>query len=765
MDFTQLISYFKEILDKIVVKYGYTAKSLDTLEIVQDFQRYEVCLNEKDNFYTHENYPEEVLISAGITDEKFLTAYSLDKYLIPESYHEEVLKAYRKYIISNYEEQNEYYRELIGLPPLSHTEDDFFYAPSDIAEEYGIDDTIPIHELDTASVMVLHDLGFIKELISANPKVGYLNYLGTNAMNLVEIRNARNYELLRMPNGLPESFYKLFVETYAAARDYILTIFYIKEYNAVYDQYENFIALCIVTVCLLRVSTKMVDNLIQRNFFDLKSIIMFFEAYGIPYVDTLNFSYQQLLARNVNYLLRYKSTNLAIQDVASILGFSGAQITEYYLVKEQHLDGNDEPLFYYKDAVDSEGNVILGEDGNPQQELDYEKTFDIYFEEVSLDEENVQLAISSDANRVDYDVMVSSDPFWVDDADLRKAVYENNYNYEETKYIGLSVTYKITEMIFEVCNVFRMIMDNKDRNTFELKVSMAKLSSENVSLFDAFVLLFALLCKRNKLAGNIASTPSKVSAVVGFNFYADFKEVRNDIIETCEKHPELMSEDDKNKLLSYLSKLSIATIEDINTIFGNIKDLNRFLLAKMNDANTLKEFNVYRKLYDTLLVVDDVTTMFTKSNGEVATTFADYLDSEAHVLYNYLMQCEGNSITTTISYIVYQLQGFCDEIGYLDIATNDSDTISKALKKFINFFKSYTADLISMNTTYLLNSRFENYLRTLHDIKLITKTMQIPDYDMKKTYSDTAIVNKTLQVGSHETDSLFRGEKVRIIRD
>lgn len=765
MDFTQLISYFREVLDKIVIKYANTAKSQDTLAIVQDFEVYELCLKEKDTFLIHDSFPEEVLIAAGITDENLLKECLADKRNIPEIYREEVLKVNRKYVISNYGEPNGYYRELIGLPPLSDTKDDFFYVPDYIADEYGIDSSIPIHELDTASVMVLHDLGFIQELINENPGVDYLKYLGTNAMNLVEIRNARDYELLRMPSGLPESFYKLFVETYAAARDYILSVFYIKEYNSVYEGYDNFIALCIVTVCLLRVSTKMVDNLIQRNFFDLKSIIMFFEAYAIPYVDTLNFSYQQLLARNVNYLLRYKSTNQAIQDVANILGFSSTQITEYYLVKEHRVDDNEEPLFYYKDVTDSEGNEVLDEDGNPKKELDYERTFDVYFEEVSLDEENVQLAISSESKRVDYDILVNSDPYWVDDSDLRKAIYENNYNYEETKYIGLSVTYKITEMIFEVSNVFRMIMDNKDRNTSELKLSMPKISSENVSLFDAFVLLFALLCKRNNLAGNIASTPSKVSAVVGFNFYADFKEVRSEIIKTCEERPDLLSEEDKNKLLGYLSKLSVATIEDINTVFGNIKDLNTFLLTKMNDANSLKEFNIYRKLYDTLMVVDDVTTMFTKSNGEVATTFADYLDTEAHVLYIYLNECDGNNISTTINYIITQIQPFCDEIEYLEMTTSDSDTISKALKTFINFFKSYTADLISMNTTYLLNSRFENYLRTLHDIKHISKTLQIPDMDMKEAYSDTTLVNKTLQVGSRETDSLFKGEKVRIIRD
>jgi hypothetical protein len=51
------------------------------------------------------------------------------------------------------------------------------------------------------------------------------------------------------------------------------------------------------------------------------------------------------------------------------------------------------------------------------------------------------------------------------------------------------------------------------------------------------------------------------------------------------------------------------------------------------------------------------------------------------------------------------------------MANQDSNAEALVLRKFLNVFKSYTADLSTMNITYLLNDKNGNFIHLSQDIR------------------------------------------------
>ena len=74
------------------------------------------------------------------------------------------------------------------------------------------------------------------------------------------------------------------------------------------------------------------DYIINRDVFDARCIKYLFESFGIPYYSEIPIKYQQAMLKNLNRLIKYKSSTKNMVDICNLFGFSDAKVFNYYLM-------------------------------------------------------------------------------------------------------------------------------------------------------------------------------------------------------------------------------------------------------------------------------------------------------------------------------------------------------------------------------------------------------------------------------------------------
>lgn len=711
-----LFKDLQTIMKSVVIKFEKYAKENETVDSLRESDRYISARNAEDTFHTYQTFDVPAITNAGVLDPVLAKTYAKDKYLIPDGLRETVVEEQRKLIINSYEEKNNYYRTLQGLP--DNEDDKFIFLDKSVYEEFKLDPKLAIHQLDDEAILKIEKRGILDGIKSLYPNKKYLNFLGTNRVDLVRARTAKNFAILALPRGISESFYDEFSNTYEQCREYFMSVIHIKDFSKRYDLYDNFIGLMIMVMTIQRVMTNTFKYGIDRDFYDLGSIQMMFESYNVPFIPELPMDYQRMLVRNLNSLLHYKSTDKVLYDICSILGFERIQIFKYFLIKEHKLDDQEHPIFAYKEVDNGDGTKSLVED--------HKKMYDLYFQTVELRERNIALALADSTNRLDYDQVVTEDPFWWgEDSDLQELLYTSEYNYVETKFLNMNIMYKLTEMLFEVMYVFRILLDKKDE-IGEVTIQLPKLfENRNIPIFNVVIFLCALIARKNKMVGNIISTPSKTLSILGFNFEADFTLIKNEI----QKNPNL----DK-RMLNWIMDLKINEPGDINKLYTNIKQLNDFIVQRLGDTQNIDEYRAYKKLYEALMITQDTQELFKMSNGEVAETFIEYLHDVDPALAAFVETAEEDKLTEYIDHILYKINGLITDLQYLYIVNDSNNVLLNAVIILIRFFKSYTTDLSSFNILYLMNSRYYNMIKMIHEVKSMEKTLGLNDNTVNFIY-------------------------------
>ena len=129
LSFTQsaILDNIKLILENSIVKLSVDASKYETLDIIRESDKYLNAKQELDMFESHPFYEPSIIKKAGITDKEKVFLYHENKYLIPRNKRDLVLKYKRELVIKEYVEQNDYYRELLGLPSIEDDASEFIY--------------------------------------------------------------------------------------------------------------------------------------------------------------------------------------------------------------------------------------------------------------------------------------------------------------------------------------------------------------------------------------------------------------------------------------------------------------------------------------------------------------------------------------------------------------------------------------------------------------------------------------------------------------
>lgn len=425
-----------------------------------------------------------------------------DKRMIPEDMRPAIIAAESNLIISEWEggrESNDYYRMLFGLPPREMPENEYVYN----TRYADIDMTTPVHLLSYTDRLRLENLGYFAELRAQTRYSGneykYLEYLGKYRIYPYIARQAEPFELLYIQQSQYTSLRNDFIDTYEAARRMVYRVYYSDAYRNQSHLYEGFLGMCILFITQSRMFVKYLEADIPRNFYDLESLKLVYDAYSVPFYSAIPLKYHERIVKRINELIGYKGSNQVFYDLFDIFDFGRMSAYQYYLVKDRITNDDGNPIF--RDA-----------DGNP---LTAEQMWKIRFAKVGFEDDQF-IAITDPQNAVEYEDITGDDPYWVEDENLKKKLYESDWNFFHSKYMGVQIMFELSKLLFETCYFLRMLQDNRE-STENLSVYYM-VTGEEYPLFDIVIYAVALLCKNAGFTGEIPSDPASVSAVYGFNF-------------------------------------------------------------------------------------------------------------------------------------------------------------------------------------------------------------------------------------------------------
>ena len=718
----ELINSFKKYLiatvPNMVYKSTTEAEKYETVSTRLAGDQYIDARLETDTFesYKSGSFSDSILNQVGIHDAKQIQDIGVDKYLIPKDLRDKVLELKRKEIIANYEEKNNYYRALMGLPDI---DDSFIYLSPDTLASYGyykdskedydndnLDRLTPIHLLPSNVLINMDNAGFLDEVYNDynddTYHAEYIKHLGNRKVDVLLARTATQYELLYVPRiENAGRFSKDFATYYEEARQYFLNQIYNSHFNTEYDFYEAYIGFFILVMAIQRTINSMFEVMVERDFYDVETCRMFLEAYGVPFIETFTFNQQLTLVKNLNILLMEKCTTTVLYDILSLMEFDKYTLTKYLLVKQHKMaqvseTSEPKPVFVYK--------TVLDENGVPKYELDKSKMYDYYFVGIDMKDTDIKLSELSEANSRNYEDLTEEDAYWIEDDELIEKLQNDEINYVETKYTNVTITIRMYQMIFEHIYLQKMICD-KGSETSKIKVDLSLISDTPISILEMEILLICLLCKHNNLSPDLLRDPSKKLAVLGFNFEADFEAIREDIMN----HPRIYS----SNLLDFIKNINFTSVSDINEMYGNVKMLYDLLIEGMETTQDEKVYHAYRKLYETLMITNTHNEIFALPDGTIPESYMDWLYVYNRYLYDYLNKISKDETVDKINYITTRMIGWFTNTKYLSYLNPvDLDVINNLIK-MLRWFKSYTMDIKQLDTIYLFDSKYYNLMKML----------------------------------------------------
>ena len=362
--FVDSIMYYSRYLAiNALVKYEEKANASETLESMKSWNIYCICKEGRANFNIFDSFPIEVLSTAlypKYTMTHIKRYFLNDKFQIPEIDRPILVETMSDYVLNNYTEFNDYYRVLLGLRPSTDTVEipleDYDLGEYDFLKtEYKYFD-----QLDRSTRLKLDSMKIIDDIISDYEDKEYLNNIGKD-LDIYTIRKAEDFDLIYLPDIEEDTLRTEYADRWLINRSYTLKCIYSEAFKYDSDYYNEFIAILITVMTICDMCTEMQDHIVRRDVFDERCIKYIFEQYGIPYYDEIPVKYQKNIMKNLNRLLKFKSTATCMIDICSLFGFDDIKIFQLYLLRSRNLNSDGDYVFNYtieKEPINCEPTEI-----------------------------------------------------------------------------------------------------------------------------------------------------------------------------------------------------------------------------------------------------------------------------------------------------------------------------------------------------------------------------------------------------------------------
>ena len=746
----EIIYQCQKMIQHIVLKDEDRANNNETILSIKESDMYKIIIEGKDKFQLHE-YTYDLLIQIPSLTKLKAIEYAKDNKKIPDVYKPTLLKLAQEKFLKNYQERNNYYRMLNGLPNLNTAgirlnRDEISKIGND-----NFDYTKYIHEMTNDEINYLEYKGILNDVIERNPSAEYLKHVGERRIDPYFAREAPKFSVLYLPPCESMEVYRKFKERLEINRVFILKTIYSDAYKFNSDYYDNFIMMMIIIQSFDDMITLSPEYIITRELFDLRTIQFFFEAAGVKYYKEIPLKYQKRLVKNLNRLIKYSSCEKNFIDISSLFGFENIELFKYYILRQPIM--NEDGTYRHDTIIDPETGLDVD---------DTESNYELKFVKVPIDG-LIDDYIRDDANYVPYDEIVSKDKYWngvYDDKYVRNTILKHEFNLRITKYMSIDTLYSLTDMSFDLVYFINMILySGKDMSS--LTIPLPELSSDmEFELTDLFVTLYALSYAYNGVKDNIIYEPVNVLDIKGFNFDTDWDKLSEYIHDKGFTMEELGIDG------FMIPNNGVLSFNQLMEVYLNNKNIYDHITTQMRFAKSKEIYDIYKKIYDTLMVCKLNYKYFKKAgNGKLPTTYSDYIKNRNHFLYNMIQDSKNilkeydrqTEISRIINIIVDNIYIYLDsdEFRYIfqGIPTVSLDYIKRYMFLMLNFFKSYKVDLLNTNNIYKFDDKFENKFFILDEIKMREKMYRkdifgIEDYKtftIHSLYKDSFTIDESVE--------------------
>lgn len=629
----ELVYYTKLLGIGTVLKMQDQADAAETVSSLKNAELYLSCL---EGTAIMEVFPNDALVmrealnKVGMTSGGDFGSYVANKQNFIDDYrkgriskedYEKVTQYHRDYYINNYEEENNYYRMLHGLPNFpvktptefdDYVEDDLaMLIPEDVFDNAFITFQLessfggvtkhlgPIHRMNDSEIAILNQYGVIEEMIKLKPTTRqYMKYLGDKKIDYYLARKAYRFDPLYIPTIESDEVYRMYKDKLDSNKFYVLRTVYSEAFKYGSDYYDNFIAALIVIITMVDIISRVHEFIARKEIFDIRSVEYIFESYGVPFFEEIPLKYQTAMVKNIHTLLKYKSTSKCMIDICSLFGFENIQIFKYYLLRDRKT--NPDGSYFY--STNEDGDLTH----DPTEE------YELRFIKVPLEDDFDQYSQVS-TNYLDYDEVVNQDSKWNGGADhneLVKSILKEEFNVVKTKYMSIDTVYDVTKMSVQQSYFFNMLYDSlKYETSIKLQVPFIDTAKE-FEAADLFTLLTVLTYLTNNIEDIIMDTSSKILYVNGFNFKADLATLASEIANK-ENYG-------TNELSSFQKPVSsIPSFSKMMDMYVNNMSVRDTLIEGMKNADNLTIYKIYKALYDSLMTVRYTTNYFKINPVEV----------------------------------------------------------------------------------------------------------------------------------------------------
>lgn len=711
----EIVYECQQILHGIVLKDEEQSDNAETLKSIKESDLYASIVEGTYTFNSFK-YTYDLFLKIPSVSEQNAVRYAAGQLEIPDSLKPTLTELAKEKFLSKYEESNNYYRMLAGKPN---------YGENDLLLTQDEKDMIPydyfnssryLGEYDDNEIEILENCGALDSLRAKYPNKLYLNYLGKKSIDPYKARKTVKFGILYIPPVNSAEVSNKFKERFEINRVYILKTVYSDAYKYGSDYYDRIMMLLILLQTLQDMIVYSPEYIIDRELFDLRTIKYLFEASGVDFFEEIPLKYQKRLIKNLNRLVKYKSTNRCLVDIVSLFGFENMQLFEYYLMKSPIMN---EDGTYRHDTY---------EDPKTHEEVpNLDANYKLQFIKVPIDGV-VNEYMDDPMCRYNYEDIVKDDIYWngvYTPEYVKHTILEQEFSVRDSKYISIDTLYSLTEMQFQMVYFMNMLMySNIDMQDVLVEVPEISMT-EKFPLVDLLIMLFSLMYMYNGAKDNIIYNPIQAMDICGFNFETDLSALATYVINAGYTLEDVGLDIFKNP-----KSVGIHTWEQLFETYNDNISVYKFLLNRMNNANDKDEYDVFRKVYQALFVTRANFGYFKKHgiNGVAPDTYSRFLNNKGSLLYGLIQDCEviekeadrQLEISRIINFTVENIYSYMDsddfQFLFQNIPTVSTDYIRQYLFKILNFFKSYKVDFVNTSIMYKFDDKLDNKVMIIDKI-------------------------------------------------
>lgn len=706
-EITKLINFFKSL----IVKNNTEAKEFETSEVLHNYYLYTTAYTDSKNPYDYDwSYSEisKYFSEKTISILNLMTPEGLSNAMNNKIYTTEA-NAFMNYLqnktIKNYGEQNQYYRQFMGLPP---TNDDIIFVENLDNDKNNLDlKMVRIDQLSLETYPNTYEHYFIKnkvnDLIEKYPDLLYLRFIN-NKYSPYYLRTCPDFTILYCDKTiLSTDEYNRFEQAYKRAQNYVNEILYVVGMEDRFPLYANIMYLFILFYTFqIYNNLKLKDySLTKYTDFDLYDIL---DSNNLSSLKKLSDkSLIRKVVMHMDILKEYKGSEYILSLLFDLIADNSVTVKRYDLIKEFPVDLTNSLRF------------------------DNTKTYDNQVD-LKFKEKIIRTAESYYSPRtVDYNTLVETDEMWggtkdiEDDSsknkikkELKNKILSMDFSSISTKYISISKSLNIYENSIQTSNILYLIMRYCNNEGLE-QLGYNPLKEDKIKIDDSGnyvepMTLFAAICYFQSIICGLEN-PSKISndrcILANANIMRSkggiqslIKEIENteiDISTEVLKKPikEIITNVSINDfLIKYDIEIASSLVNIVNEYGNNEKIMNKLSELILSSDNA-EVYEAYHYLYEKNKVDYSFAGAF-----EGYTDYEDYISSKNPWFFN-------NKVDVLLS----SIEDWDDRKVLIE-------TIGMKINEWLKYFQNYLTDLIK--NIYSINLlEGERDLDYLEDLKLL----------------------------------------------